>query len=89
MPGTVAAEIEERRLRSARCARGTGRRPLGWQEAPHLVDGIGRADQQHLPGLASCTSFWMQWEPLKASEQNYLMGKSPWLSCAGWVGEQG
>lgn len=89
MPGTVAAETEERGLRIPRCVRATGRRPLGWQEAPRLVDGVGRADKQGLPGLASCTSFRMQWEPLKAFEQNYLMGKSPWLSCAGWVGEQG
>lgn len=68
---------------------GAGKRPLGWQKALRLVDGVGRTGQQGLPGLGSCTFFRMQWEPLKAFEQNYLMGKSPWLSCAGWVGKQG
>ena len=69
MLGKVTAETEMRGLRSTRCVRGTIRRPLGLQEAPNLVDGVGSAhgaDQEGLPDLAHGAFFWMQWGAIEA-----------------------
>lgn len=62
MLGKVTAGTEMRGLRSTRCVRGTIKRPLGLQEAPHLVDGVGSAHgagQEGLPDLTNGTFFWI------------------------------